>query len=248
MARYPLSLPNQLKQEAEALAAGQGISLNQFVLWAVAEKVGSLRSLLDDPAFPRITYRRGASGRPRPVLRGTNLRVQTIVVATKHWDQSRRRLPKTMASAKPRWKRLWLSIRPTAKRSMPPSRPKKPWSQNVTRLRLHLDADASRKQLHTALTKRGHDVTRTPNSWMPLDASDEAQLLGATAQGRCIFTFNIEDFVRLAQRHSQHGGIILAAQSKWSLSQLIAALDRVLTETEAEDWIGQVRWLSQWRR
>ena len=88
MARYPLSLPNQLKQEAEALAAGQGVSLNQFVLWAVAEKVGSLQSLLDDPAYPRIAYRRGANGRPRPVLRGTNLRVQTIVVATKDWGQS----------------------------------------------------------------------------------------------------------------------------------------------------------------
>jgi hypothetical protein len=118
----------------------------------------------------------------------------------------------------------------------------------MTRLRLHLDADASRKPLHVALLERGHDVTRTPTPWMPLDADDEAQLLGATAQGRCILTFNIEDFVRLAQRHSQHGGIILAAQSKWNLSQLIAALDHVLTETEAEDWIGQVRWLSQWRR
>jgi hypothetical protein len=34
----------------------------------------------------------------------------------------------------------------------------------------------------------------------------------------------------------------------WILSRLIAALDRVLTETEAEDWVGQLRWLSQWRR
>ena len=38
MARYPLSLPTQLKQEAETLAAQQGVSLNQFILWAVAEK------------------------------------------------------------------------------------------------------------------------------------------------------------------------------------------------------------------
>ena len=88
MARYPLSLPNQLKQDAEALAAGQGISFNQFVLWAVAEKVGDLRSQITDPAFPRITYRRGASGQPRPVLRGTNLRVQTIAVASEHWRLS----------------------------------------------------------------------------------------------------------------------------------------------------------------
>jgi len=90
-------------------------------------------------------------------------------------------------------------------------------------------------------------VTRTPNAWIPLDASDEAQLLGATAQGRCILTFNIRDFVVLARRHPRHGGIVLAAQSSWSLSGLISALDRLLAETQAEDWIGQVRWLNQWR-
>ncbi len=88
MARYPLSLPNQLKQDAETLAASQGISLNQFVLWAVAEKVGDLRSQVSDPAFPRISYRRGASGQLRPVLRGSNLRVQTIVIAATHWGLS----------------------------------------------------------------------------------------------------------------------------------------------------------------
>jgi hypothetical protein len=113
--------------------------------------------------------------------------------------------------------------------------------------RLHLDADASIKALYRALVTRGHDVTRTPTEWMPLDASDEAQLLGATAQGRCIFTFNVRDFVSLAKRYPQHRGIILAAQKSWTLSGLIAALDRLLTETEAADWVGQIRWLNQWR-
>ena len=113
--------------------------------------------------------------------------------------------------------------------------------------RLHLDADTSIKALHAALVARGHDVTRTPNDWMVRDATDEAQLLGATAQGRCIFTFNIRDFVVLAKRYSQHGGIILAAQSSWTLSDLIAALDRLLSETQAVDWIGQVRWLNEWQ-
>ena len=78
MARYPLNLPAQLKKEAEEWAAAQGISLNQFILWAVAEKVGALKQQLDDPAFPRVTYRRGASGQPVPVLRGTGIRVQTV--------------------------------------------------------------------------------------------------------------------------------------------------------------------------
>jgi uncharacterized protein (DUF433 family) len=86
MARYPLNLPAQLKQEAEQWAADQGVSLNQFILWSVAEKVGTLKHSLDDPAFPRITYRRGAAGQPVPVLRGTGIRVQTIVVAVQRWD------------------------------------------------------------------------------------------------------------------------------------------------------------------
>ncbi len=117
----------------------------------------------------------------------------------------------------------------------------------MSRPRLHLDTDASIKALHSALVERDHDVTRTPNDWMAMDASDENQLLQATAHGRCIFTFNIRDFVVLSGRHPQHGGVILAAQTSWSLSGLIAALDRLLSETEAEDWVGQVRWLNDWR-
>ena len=61
------------------------------------------------------------------------------------------------------------------------------------KLHLHLDADTSSKALYNALLERGHDVTRTPTEWMPLDATDEQQLLGATAQGRAIFTYNIRD-------------------------------------------------------
>ena len=88
MARYPLNLPQQLKQEAEAWAQKQGVSLNQFILWATAEKVGSLGQQLDDPAFPQITYRRGAVGMPSPVVRGTGLRVQTVAIAHESWGMT----------------------------------------------------------------------------------------------------------------------------------------------------------------
>lgn len=88
MARYPLNLPQQLKQEAEELAKQQGISLNQFILWATAEKVGALGQQLSDPAFPQVTYRRGAAGIPMPVLRGTGIRVQTIAIAHEQWGMS----------------------------------------------------------------------------------------------------------------------------------------------------------------
>ena len=88
MSRYPLNLPADLHQEASRLAQQQGISLNQFILWSVAEKVGELRRSLDDPSFPGITYRVGAARIPTPVVCGTGIRVQTIVIAVRHWEMS----------------------------------------------------------------------------------------------------------------------------------------------------------------
>ncbi|MEM7031504.1 MAG: DUF5615 family PIN-like protein [Chloroflexota bacterium] len=113
--------------------------------------------------------------------------------------------------------------------------------------KLHLDADVSYKSLAKALRERGHDVSRTPSDWIALDADDATQLREASAQGRCILTFNIGDFVPLSREIPEHGGIILAHQRGWTLSSLVAALDRLLNDTTAEDWPGQARWLNDWR-
>lgn len=48
----------------------------------------------DDRTFPEITYVRGASGELAPVLRGTRLRVQTVVIAAHKWSLS----PKEIAA------------------------------------------------------------------------------------------------------------------------------------------------------
>ncbi|MFM9263667.1 DUF433 domain-containing protein [Tychonema sp. BBK16] len=88
MTSHTLNLPVQLQQEAEKLATLQGISFDQFILWAVAEKVATLNQRHDDPAFPQITYVRGASGELIPVLRGIRLRVQTVVIAAQKWALS----------------------------------------------------------------------------------------------------------------------------------------------------------------
>lgn len=92
MSRYSLNLPAQLKQDAERWAAAQGVSLNQFILWALAEKVGGLGERLDDPRFPRVTYRRGGAGTPEPALRGTAIRVRTLAVAASEWGWSPQRI------------------------------------------------------------------------------------------------------------------------------------------------------------
>ena len=114
--------------------------------------------------------------------------------------------------------------------------------------RLHLDADTSRKDLYKALRDRGHDITRTPAANLPPGASDEIQLLWATAQQRVLFTFNAADFLQLARKMPEHQGILLASQRSHSLGELVLLLDRVFNETEAEEWKGQVRWLSEWRK
>lgn len=88
MASYSVNLPLQLQEEVEKCAMGQGIPLDQFILWAVAEKVAVLQHQFHDPSFPHITYRTGASGSPVAVIRGTRIRVQTIAIATHQWGMS----------------------------------------------------------------------------------------------------------------------------------------------------------------
>lgn len=117
----------------------------------------------------------------------------------------------------------------------------------MPRVRLHLDADTSRKSVHRALLERGHDVTRTPSDWIAFDADDERQLLAAISQNRCLFTFNIADFTVLARAHPHHRGILFAAQKSWSVAELIHALDRFLSEEDASDVEGRIHWLNRWR-
>ena len=114
------------------------------------------------------------------------------------------------------------------------------------RPRLHLDADVSDKNLCRILQERGFDVTRTPNEWLPENASDERQLQEATQRRRVIFTYNVRHFFPLAKQFPNHAGIILGHQYEWNLPQLLKAFERLLTETTAVSWHGQVRWLNDW--
>ncbi|MEH2180097.1 DUF433 domain-containing protein [Nostoc sp.] len=82
MTAYALNLPDQLKQEVEQLAQSQGISLEQFILWAVTEKVSTLKA-----SFPQIAYRQRANGQV-PVIKGTGIRVQTVAIASQKWGMS----------------------------------------------------------------------------------------------------------------------------------------------------------------
>lgn len=60
---YPLKLPTSVKKAAAELATADGVSLNQFIAAAVAEKVGSLRTARD------YLRERSGSAKPKDMLK-----------------------------------------------------------------------------------------------------------------------------------------------------------------------------------
>ena len=86
MTQYSLKLPPKLQQEAEKYATVQGITLDNLIIWAIAEKIGSLKQSLEDNNFPDIVYYCNQEGGMIPKLRGTNIQVKTLVVAVKNWQ------------------------------------------------------------------------------------------------------------------------------------------------------------------
>jgi uncharacterized protein (DUF433 family) len=53
----------------------------------MAEKVATMRASLSEPKFPNVIYRKGASGVVTPVIKGTGIRVQTVVISHKTWGE-----------------------------------------------------------------------------------------------------------------------------------------------------------------
>ena len=60
---YPLKLPNSVKNAAAELAKIDGVSLNQFIAAAVAEKVGALRTASE------FLHPRAGSARPKDLIK-----------------------------------------------------------------------------------------------------------------------------------------------------------------------------------
>jgi uncharacterized protein (DUF433 family) len=88
MLNNSLTLPEPLLKEAVKCAVNQGISVEQFIIWAIAEKIGVLTQPSIDLEYPHITYKRGASGKFTPIINNSGLRVQTLVIAHHNWNLS----------------------------------------------------------------------------------------------------------------------------------------------------------------
>jgi hypothetical protein len=60
---YPLKLPTSVKNAAAELAKLDGVSLNQFIAAAVAEKVGTIRTACD------FLHERAGSAKPQDMMK-----------------------------------------------------------------------------------------------------------------------------------------------------------------------------------
>jgi hypothetical protein len=113
--------------------------------------------------------------------------------------------------------------------------------------RLHLEPDAALARLRDGLRAKGHDVTDHTAAWLAPSERPEGILLKAAAQGRLLFTFRPREYAVLGKRHRRHAGILAAVQHHWSPDELLAALDRALTDADVGSWTGRTMWLDRWR-
>lgn len=112
-------------------------------------------------------------------------------------------------------------------------------------IRLYLDEDVS-DRVASALRLRGFDVLSAHDveRW---GLSDQEQLRGATAEGRCVFTFNAPYFCRLhtewMRQDQEHCGIIVSDQLP--IGEVTRRLLRLLNSISADEMRNQVYWLAE---
>ncbi len=103
------------------------------------------------------------------------------------------------------------------------------------KIRLFLDEDVH-SGLANVLRKRGFDVVHAQNLGRK-GRSDVEQLTFAIQQKRCLFSFNVKDFVVLhnqfVQNEQKHCGIIVSKQIPFSetMHKLLRLLQRFSQET-----------------
>ena len=103
------------------------------------------------------------------------------------------------------------------------------------KIELFLDEDVHSGLAH-ALRKRGYNAIHAQELYRK-GRSDSDQLLFAIQQKRCLFTFNVKDFVILHNQHiknqQKHWGIIVSKQLPFreTMSRLLRVLQRTAKET-----------------
>lgn len=81
-AAYPLKLPNSIKQAAQRLAKEDGVSLNQWISTAVAQKVGSVETAAEF-FRQRASRSKGSGGLMRFLVNAPDVEEETQVHTAK---------------------------------------------------------------------------------------------------------------------------------------------------------------------
>ena len=119
----------------------------------------------------------------------------------------------------------------------------------MNKICLYLDEDTIKKGLVQALRNAAIDVT-TAAEENKLGFSDEEQLVYATNQGRVIYTFNVKDFCLLHSvfllNNSNHAGIILGSQQRYSIGQQLRGILRLIATKSADEMINQLEFLGNY--
>ena len=116
-------------------------------------------------------------------------------------------------------------------------------------IHLYFDEDSMRHALVEALRARGVDVLTALEAGM-IERADEEHLSYATAQGRVLCSFNVEDFYRLHTTYlaegRSHAGIILARQQRYSVGEQMRRLLKLIAAKSAGEMKNGVEFLSAW--
>jgi predicted nuclease of predicted toxin-antitoxin system len=111
------------------------------------------------------------------------------------------------------------------------------------KIELLIDEDVHSGLAH-ALRKRGYDAIHAQELERK-GRSDSDQLLYAIKQERCIFTFNVKDFVILHKKHvihmQEHWGIIVSKQLPFR--ETMSKLLRLLLLTDKETMKNRLEFL-----
>ncbi len=116
---------------------------------------------------------------------------------------------------------------------------------------LYTDEDVT-TDLAPALRRRGYVVESSTEAGNQ-GISDEAQLTYAAEQGMALLTYNVQDFIPLAQKWyfagRQHAGLILSEQlSQRQFGELLQRILRLLNSLTADEIRNQIIFLQQFKR
>jgi hypothetical protein len=119
----------------------------------------------------------------------------------------------------------------------------------VNPLKIYFDEDAMDSDLVAALRSRGVEAVTALDAGL-IGKTDGEQLAFATEEECALYTFNVSDFYRLHTRWTgagrEHGGMILAAQQRFSVGEQLRRILRLRASTTVASMRSKVEFLTNW--